>query len=1092
VYIGGQIVTTPGSYIPQGIHDFASSITTIVSLPGQAQEVTVAVCASQDILRKELARRIANGYLETINTIPSWKPEQFQAGWRAITPELLAVWRLIETVPVPGIETEEPLPFPRDPKTASKAALAQAYSWLYLAIAACDEMYEDSLEDLLKRYVDPAVIIDGALQEFSTQAESFFDKKLSLEISYSIAAVQASVARVLGMANPKAVFWAYLFFKQQLLKPVGRLIISKQRAIETISYKCAWDAILEGWLKAERPDIELAQKEMLGIQAIAAEILEIPSLIVDVLTKGYQISGNPESLLSALKDSLQDLWTRGFHGSTLAEGVRPYINSLEGSAGTSSLLELADFMISLDGIHTPYHAEIEVWLGSRLKEMREPKLFLDRIGGETQQWELSLKPELRLRLWNERSNALRLSGHPKEALEITRGIAALSDVLTEHDRKILMLNYGILLRDNGFLDKSWVILQNLLHEVDDIESVDPLISFAATCLSLGRGEEALYYLDLAEQRATGPFAQRKELIRQTKLMALTSLSRYEEALDIVESDPFTSSTSSTTTSVLLVYVILNRPDLMERISTLVPIAYDNLHATMVAAAERGDSQSYADAYRCVAHLTQELSEKDAASVWQQYFTDMAAKGLLGLVEPTDVLFRSVYLYKSADSQDKRREILRLVADQLLRSFIPLTDRHLTIGSAGPHRTALARFSSSILDYDRSDAHLRFAAELGRDAIGRSQLVRKMSKSRKYLDALLDERSLLSISSVKGRVGILERLRATDEIVTLLTIVGSDSVQAHFLDNWEGDEGTLARRLKARLFNWTDVNSDPFDYDPWVKFSSFLTSELGKFIKNGDHLVLMNQELFHGLPIHVAVDDLCTSSYASGYVELLSLLESSKADVRTSTIFICPRFNESHEIERAFDAFSLACQQLLTKSNIIVEIISGKEADFEHLKDALRQTDLLVLLCHGFVSWPAGDVGLILSADGRLPLASSVAASNAVGLPHRMMWYDVQDLERSPQYVFSAACSSGSGRYGGLGEQLDFFTGFRLSGTKALIAPRWDVMADSVLSVFLRTLDLTLHNNGSLIGSLREASQEAMKSFGSKWASWSLALQGDWR
>jgi hypothetical protein len=66
--------------------------------------------------------------------------------------------------------------------------------------------------------------------------------------------------------------------------------------------------------------------------------------------------------------------------------------------------------------------------------------------------------------------------------------------------------------------------------------------------------------------------------------------------------------------------------------------------------------------------------------------------------------------------------------------------------------------------------------------------------------------------------------------------------------------------------------------------------------------------------------------------------------------------------------------------------------------------------------------------------------------HRFGGRDAANVPRTPQVVFSAACSSGLSHIAGVGERLGLMAGPRGGGTRALVAPRWDIVAEDVLPI----------------------------------------------
>src|SRR5206468_2862388 len=104
------------------------------------------------------------------------------------------------------------------------------------------------------------------------------------------------------------------------------------------------------------------------------------------------------------------------------------------------------------------------------------------------------------------------------------------------------------------------------------------------------------------------------------------------------------------------------------------------------------------------------------------------------------------------------------------------------------------------------------------------------------------------------------------------------------------------------------------------------------------------------------------------------------------------------------------------------------------------------LCHGFVDPDDDIVALMVAHDNELPLGNSVAANTSFGQRHRFDWRDCQPLKSAPVVLFSAACGSGQSHHAGFGEMLGLFSTLRRAGTRAVVAPRWDIEPKVVLPI----------------------------------------------
>jgi hypothetical protein len=171
------------------------------------------------------------------------------------------------------------------------------------------------------------------------------------------------------------------------------------------------------------------------------------------------------------------------------------------------------------------------------------------------------------------------------------------------------------------------------------------------------------------------------------------------------------------------------------------------------------------------------------------------------------------------------------------------------------------------------------------------------------------------------------------------------------------------------------------------------------------------------------------------------------------------------------------------------VAESESADHDAFRRIMERADVAKVLAHGFISPADDEVALMLAHDGALPLADSVAAGSEVGRRHRLSWNECQELRRAPEVVFSAACSSGVSYVRGLGERLGLLGALRRGGTRSLIAPRWNIVAEDVLPILDAAMERFLERGDALGLALHQACAESDRP---RWLAWALALEGDWR
>jgi hypothetical protein len=200
--------------------------------------------------------------------------------------------------------------------------------------------------------------------------------------------------------------------------------------------------------------------------------------------------------------------------------------------------------------------------------------------------------------------------------------------------------------------------------------------------------------------------------------------------------------------------------------------------------------------------------------------------------------------------------------------------------------------------------------------------------------------------------------------------------------------------------------------------------------------------------------------------------------------------ESNEVLQALQQSAQQHRLVAHQLGISLVAVEGTQCDRHAFKRMMTQVAVAKILCHGFVDVD-GEVALMLAHQGSLPLADSVASGGELGRQHRLSWRDLQNWPATPQIVFSAACSSGISRLAGLGERLGIYNAMAPHGTRAMIAPEWDIVAEAVLPVLDDCINRYLVDEMPLGAALFSACRAAEQHL-PRWLAWALVLEGDWR
>lgn len=399
-------------------------------------------------------------------------------------------------------------------------------------------------------------------------------------------------------------------------------------------------------------------------------------------------------------------------------------------------------------------------------------------------------------------------------------------------------------------------------------------------------------------------------------------------------------------------------------------------------------------------------------------------------------------------------------------------------------------------YGRQDQVTASAATGERDVELESDLARVNAAAISALIYGLGRNTLTRLAPTTGDLVVVEFLQGENRRATIATVISRADVKTRLLDLPEVDYPSLRRRLQTRLANWLPSRAgDPLDLREWQQLKESFDEQLGSVVSPDAHVVVIDSQFTSGLPWHVRRGSGRTASYASSWTVLLDLAAGpDPAPPRVPGMAMVPRFREDPSVLRAFrsswdrtEAFAAQWGMQLIKAR-------DEQSDHDGLMRVLSQADAVKILCHGFVSPDDLEVALMLAHDGHLPLAHSVALASDIGKRHRFSWRDCMSVTNAPDVVFSAACSSGLTHIAGLGEGLGLFRGLRGAGTRAIVAPRWDINASIVLPILDDAYERHLSGSSSLAVCVDDANHAAstMCDGVPAWHAWALSVEGDWR
>lgn len=987
-----------------------------------------------------------------------------------------------------------------------RLSYAQALAWMAIGTPWL-EGHESPpvLETELQKYVDPGVSLKEAVKLFDAAVDAGRAASDGNIIAhYCLEAIQASVHAAAGIPNPNARAWAAHWFNFELAlrsraaeipTAMTALRISPERARRTLSDEKVWDNYI-----ARLADTTLEWQQILY------DVVEASghATILTLLNEGRRLEDPAGELtvdgyLSVLAEAAQSSGTT--QGMIVA--ARPYADLLVRRREAEALERLCDGLISLLGGGDDARAAAESLLGSCLKRMGMPRRFLERVGATARDWEQALKGELKVTLWTERANALRLSGRFNEALEIAgQIIEELPPDLSPHNRRVAQMNAAILLREVGSPDVALGILQDLAAASPAVERIPVLMSLAATYSALGRSAAALHTIEDAHALAKGPLQMWAARLQVYRTAHLVQTGEYEKAraalLELsltAESDPDEIMAEASAWANLMVNNNVPESESEPRLRSVVA----KLKSVKMKAEETGNIPQELGAMRLMAEIGELLALENAEIMWRDVLTTVEEHGQSA--DLAELIHLAIHAYRRGE-REEARAFLRAVPRTLTATFGGVQDIAVAVASTGRLGTALDQIIRMMLNQPTAWEDLRLAAELQRDTIGRCRRLRTETGAPEWdatLEQGLADDALSCMRPVAGAVAVVEWIHDREHIAGFITRIDwQGQVASDWLRNMPIDARHTARRLHTRLQNWTlSLNGDPLDLAEWKHFEIWMAAQLAKHLDDGDHVIFIEHRDFVGLPWHVASSPRWTASYETGWTALLrraaQRMKRERVDNEAPTfgLMCVPRFNEGGRVAKAFETSIARTKAAAAARGMRLATAIGNMCDQDAVTRILSASSIAKMLCHGFVNPADNEVALIISHAGSLPAPDSVAGASELGRRHRLSWRDMQALETAADFVYTIACSSGSSQVVGLGERLGLLGGLRRAGTRAVIAPRWDVFPEVVLPILDDAIDQHLAGV-SPAKALAAASTAAIAAGAPRWLGLALALEGDWQ
>jgi len=1029
--------------------------------------------------------------------------------WRTITPEVLVasdVVTLLEHVLLASAEAHRK-GVEYFGKHAEALGQIQATSWLGLCFARSSRVRppELSLERDLTTFVDRDAILNNALASFEGHARTYLaqeEDRRDPPVLYSMLALLARARAARGETNALAAEWTQAWMELELMLRSGEdvaagmktLALSGEAVAGTLLKKTLFDIggrtlapYLDGHHRKESGRVTAALVEI-------GEKARYPALASDVYEHGIRISipdiTTAEQAIAQL-DALQlDALMGGVAGDETAMRLELAIDIV--SAGLIDGHDVdgiaAIFQHALTYASNDWNrALLEGWYGATLLRLHQEQRFLDQVGADERTWEAGLSDSAKGRLWTERANALRATGRYAETLAWRKRVVPLyADEPKSRNHRSALRGLAIAERETGAPDRALALILPLLEDKQALDRVGMLDTAAAIWIALGELMKARSAIEEAVRLAVGPDAHQRQRF-QTMLASLRRDTTPEDAERELLANPRDGWRDPAT----LLQELAGWHNLQideHDLSAAGEQRYVEALAAMSAALDGGamPPNLREDAYITLAQIAerQELGDK-AHAMWG---AAADAADALGLVPRPEVVIRLAGRIYAGGKPAHARQILRWLPAALARQVrqVERIDVALEALTSLGHR--LDVLTSDLLNQQQfHDA--RAVAEFRRDPLRRAT-------SRGDLEAdgknFLEGKLFPPVVKGTGAV-VLEFLPLEDGLAPVLTWqpAGEARPLTRQLAAPEVDVFELRDRIVNRLQGWVRGRpGDPFAVKDWAAFREWLRAVVGEAMPEAGHLVVIESQGLEGLPFHVAVAPTWTCSYTSSWISLAESMSLESNAVRTLSFAMVPAFGDDAKVAGAMASVGESLRGLAGRAELTFDETVGAACDQRALSALLTTSDVAFVACHGFLHPERKEVAWVLAHNGGLPGRTGVLVDSAERRQNHMSWRELEKLERTPQVVVSAACSSGRALVAGIGERIGLYQSLAGRGTRTLLAPSWDVEADLVLPTAAEAVRLHLEERMTLANAVRTACVAASRNL-PDWCAWALTIEGVW-
>ena len=831
-----------------------------------------------DRLRDEVRRRLGRHFVGLAGSLgPALQ-------WRRLRPWVLtAVALAVEgDLALPDELAPFGLADPAPERRRLAVAVLQVRVWQALAaewMAGGSGLLQDDLD---------SYVVAGASGTPPDVLMTLLAEAGSVSGPYAWEAVLAAVARSLHVVNPAADAWAEIYLAHEaacVVRPGGATEamlaarVTPAFAAATVEYGSAWTAaaavltLLTGGSADDLAPRNLAE----ACAAIAPALARAGhSRLLDALLETRLVStlAGAASAAEIVADVLPWVHADGWDAAAALAGLHLDHQLPERRAACTD--EVAARL--LDAVGPARRTEAIIWWARRLNHDRR---FADtlRLLGEHPTMDDDSGPAARARLWGALAAALDGSGEPDEALAVWRRVVALLEdaggvELPDGDRSLTpwaRVNLADLLARTGSVDTALEILDDVVRSD---YGCDPelLIHLAAIQRRCGRGQEADRLLAEAT-RLAGP-AARRDLTLLQGAADLAANGRPAEAAAVMQrtapaqvdvDDRLVLAEADAWAAILLRADVRGLPaDAPERVAHVSALLIERAGV----ARARGDVAGQATLLGAAARL----DHRPDAPIWDEL---VALRRGHALADVPEELIRAARARLDGGDRAGMRALLRAVPAAMAARYGAVRDLALLVEEPRALLRPLAALAGRVAENaPAADADLALVGELQRDALGRARTAHLHVQASHRSTAPPEPRAALPVDLPPFTV--VEWIRTGEQSLRCVASrVENGCRAAEYLRLAPSDPIALRRRVASRVDTWSRAGlGSPLAVPAWRELAESFVEQLATVAEPGDHVVVLHDPVFGGLPWHVAMSSRWTCSYSAGWSHLVDVLRMS--------------------------------------------------------------------------------------------------------------------------------------------------------------------------------------------------------------------------